>query len=90
MTKEEALKEQNKLSLADIALSIENYSPNRENSKTKRYFIYKENKYPIMNVLKEAISISNQRNNKINSMGYNNINACIETLEQNICNIKFI
>ena len=89
MTKVEALKEQNKLSLADIALSIENYHSNQESSKTKKYFIYQENKYPIMNIIKEAIIISNNRNNKIDKMGYNNFDACIETLEQHICNIKF-
>ncbi len=81
MTKEEALKEQSKLSLVDIELSIENYYSNREKNTTKKYFIYKEKKYPIMNVIKEAIIISNKRNNKIHKMGYDNIDACIETLK---------
>ena len=61
MNKQEALEEQKKLLLSDIALSIESYYPNREKSTTKKYFIYKNKQYPTMNIIKEAILIANQR-----------------------------
>lgn len=87
MTTQEALEEQKKLRLSDIALSLENYYANRENSTTTKYFEYKNSKYPIMNIIKVAIDISNQKAGKelINSKAYDNIQACIKTLEYHLC-----
>jgi len=90
ISKEEAIKEQQKLSLADIALSLENYSENRENSSTRNYFEHQNVKYPIMNIIKEAIIISNNKNksNHINLKGYDNLKVCIQTLKYHLENNK--
>jgi len=44
-----------------------------------------------MNIIKEAILIANQRRKKqINLKCYNNIHACIKTLSEKLCNLRFI
>ena len=89
MNEKQALEEQKKLLLSNIALSLESYYPGREKSTTTKYFQYKNIKYPIMNIIKEAIIIANKKNEavQINPKGYDNIQACIKTLEENLCNI---
>ena len=90
MNEKKALEEQKKLLLSDIALSLESYYPNREKSTTTKYFKYKNIRYPIMNIIKEAIVISNKKNGtiQIEPQGYDNLQVCIKTLEENLCRIS--
>jgi len=93
MKEKQALEEQKKLLLSDIALSLESYYLGREKNTTTRYFQYKNIKYPIMNIIKEALIVANKKRNEavqINPKGYDNIQACIKTLEKNLCNITLL
>jgi hypothetical protein len=83
VTFEKAILEQEKLSLIDIALSIDSYKTNREKSTTKNYFTYNNENLPTMNIIKIAIEFHNKRNKEqIDENGYDNLSACKQTLKK--------
>ena len=77
-----------RLQTEDIVSAMLNYQYNQEKLTTKNYFLIHGKKFPVMNIIKNAMEI----NGSFDKLDYNNIHLCRETLKEklNLSESRFI
>ena len=69
-----------RLTTEDIVAAMLNYKESQEKSTSKNYFLIHGKKFPVMNIIKNAMEI----NGSFDKSDYDNIHLCTETLKEKL------
>jgi len=69
-----------RLKTEDIVAAMLNYKDSQEKLTTKNYFFIYEKKFPVMNIIKNAMEI----NGSFDKLDYDNIHLCTETIKEKL------